>query len=406
MRVRRNMGRMALRGTPVSSLLFILCAALGAGILLVHAAVLVGIVMAASRDRFDENVAGPGGELSVSLVVPARNEEKLLPRLLDSLRKTDLTGVDRFELVVINDRSTDGTEAIIEDFAHSAPWPVRIVQVPDDPLPGARANPKQRALHYGTMSAASEVFLFTDADCTVGPQWVRQMTVPFRRPELGLLFGTVMPPEKGSFLRQYQNFDHLFRYYYTAGSAGFGNPTGGFGNNIAVRHAALEAVGGFAALRYSVTEDAELIAEVRDTHRWEVKPTLSPENVVWPEPQTHLADMISQSMRWNTGGLYAPDLAARYSYRVVMFFLFGSVVAVPAALFFPPLFLTTAGSFISMTCVAIAAALYCRRGPRFWSMLLPNVLFSMLFYSYVTFLTLAHTPIRWKDRVLGEQRGH
>ncbi len=389
----------------MSSLLFIICVALGAGILLVHVAVLVGIVIAGSRDRFRESEASGDGVLSVSLIVPARNEERLLPRLFASLEKVDLSGVDRFELVVINDRSTDGTESLTEDFARTAPWPVRIVQVPDDPLPGARANPKQRALHYGTITAESEVLLFTDADCTVGRQWVRRMTLPFRRARLGLIFGTVMPSGTGGFLRQYQSFDHLFRYYYTAGSAGFGNPTGGFGNNIAVRRAALESVGGFAALRYSVTEDAELIAEVRDTHRWEVKPTLSPESIVWPEPQTHLADMVSQSVRWNTGGLYAPDRAARYSYRVVMLFLFGSVVAVPVAIFFPPLFLTSAGSFLSMTAVAVAASIYCRRGFRFWSMLLPNVLFSMLFYSYVTFLTLAHTPIRWKDRLLGEQRG-
>ncbi|WP_455381096.1 glycosyltransferase [Salinispira pacifica] len=398
----------------MSSILFFICAALGAGILVVHAVVLVGISLARKNDRccdtdpahavstVDISAAPP--PVTVTLVVPARNEELLLPRLLRSLAASDLTGVDDFELVVVNDRSTDRTEAIVAEFARSAPWPVRIVQVPDEPVPGARANPKQHALHHGTVDASKELFLFTDADCVVGPQWVRRMVLPFRDPKLGLLFGTVMPQGGGRFTRQYQSFDHLFRYYYTAGSAGFGNPTGGFGNNIAVRRSALESVGGFASLRYSVTEDAELIAEVRDTGRWEVSTTLSPQSIVWPEPQTTIASMVSQSMRWNTGGLYAPDRASRYSYRTVMLFLFGSVAAAPLAILFPPLLLTTAGSFISMLSVAIAAAWISRRPARFWVMLLPNVLFSMVFYSYITLLTLLRTPIRWKDRLLGEQR--
>ncbi len=392
----------------MSGILFVLCAALGTGILLVHAVVLLGIFLAWRKEqlhRKDNQLAEIDEELSVSLVVPARNEETLLPRLLASLDKTDLTGVDRFELVIVNDRSTDRTEEIVKEFARTAAWPVRIVEVPDDPLPNTKANPKQRALHIGTVSTESEIILFTDADCVVGPQWVRFMTLPFKDGRLGLLFGTVMPKGDGGFIRGYQSFDHVFRYYYTAGSAGLGNPTGGFGNNIAVRKKALEAVGGFASLRYSVTEDAELIAEVRELHQFEVRPMLSPETIVWPEPQRTIAQMVPQSMRWNTGGLYAPDAASRYSYRVVMLFLFWSVVLVVPGIFFPALLLTTAGSFISMAATAVAAGLISRRPAKFWTMLVPNLLFSMLFYSYVTLLTLVHTPIRWKGRILGEQRG-
>ncbi|HUX14651.1 MAG TPA: glycosyltransferase [Spirochaetia bacterium] len=392
----------------MSGILFVICAALGAGILLVHAVVLFGIFLARRREQTHSNdikLTAADRALSVSLVVPARNEEALLPRLLTSLSATDLSGIDRFELVIVNDRSTDRTEQIVKEFALTAAWPVQIVQVPDDPLPNEKANPKQRALHFGTVSIKSEIILFTDADCVVGPQWVRQMTLPFRDDRLGLLFGTVMPQGDGGFIRGYQSFDHLFRFYYTAGSAGLGNPTGGFGNNIAVRREALAAVGGFESLRYSVTEDAELIAEVRELHRFQVRPILSPETIVWPEPQHSIGEMVPQSMRWNTGGLYAPDAASRYSYRVVMLFLFWSVVLVVPGIFFPALLLTTAGSFVSMAATAVAAGAISRRPAKFWSMLLPDLLFAMIFYSYITLLTLVHTPIRWKGRVLGQQRG-
>ncbi|HUX52757.1 MAG TPA: glycosyltransferase [Spirochaetia bacterium] len=387
----------------IFSLLILLLVVLGAAILSVHLFCIVGIFRAIAAERHTQRSVGKVP--SVSLVVPARNEEILLPRLLSSLEKLDTSDVPDFELVLVNDRSTDSTPQIMQKFAAGAPWPVRIIDTPEPTPPLVRTNPKQNALHYGTLSAHSQLLLFTDADCVVETQWLRRMVLPFRDESLGLLFGTVMPKAAGMFLPQYQGFDHVFRYYYTAGSAGLGNPTGGFGNNIAVRASALAEVGGFSGLRYSVTEDAELIAEVRDLHRYEVRPLIAAEAIVSPEPQRHLSELVTQSIRWNTGGLYAPDRAARYSYRVVMLFLLGSVLALLLSPIFPPLLFTTAGSFLSMTLVAIIAGIASRRGFRYWVMLLPNVLFSMAFYSFVTFQTLARRPIRWKGRILNIRAG-
>ena len=387
----------------IFSVLIPLCVVLGAGIVGVHLVCIYGIFRAIAAERHTQEFTDPMP--SVSLVVPARNEEILLPRLLSSLEQLDTSEVPDFELVLVNDRSTDSTREVMQKFAAYAPWPVRIVDTPEPTPPLVRTNPKQNALHYGTLSTHSQLLLFTDADCVVDRQWLRRMALPFRDANLGLLFGTVMPKATGLFLPQYQGFDHVFRYYYTVGSAGLGNPTGGFGNNIAVRASALADVGGFSGLRYSVTEDAELIAEVRDLQRFRVMPIIAAEAIVAPEPQTHLSELVTQSIRWNTGGLYAPDRAARYSYRVVMLFLLGSVIGLLLSPIFPPLLFTTAGSFLSMTLVAIVAGIASRRGLRYWIMLLPNVLFSMAFYSFVTFQTLARKPIRWKGRILNIRAG-
>lgn len=402
-----------------SSTFFIIFAVLSAGILVVHAVVVFGIIRAAIHDsrttrKGIDRILSPGDVPSVALIVPARNEEALLPRLLSSLKAMDLSLIPDFQLVLVNDRSTDSTREIMATFADEAVWPVHIVDVPETNGDTVRTNPKQNALHHGTVGLKSEVLLFTDADCVVDRRWVNSMVLPFCDPGLGLLFGTVMPNQTADknnpgieiktviarFLYQFQGFDHLFRFYYTAGSAGIGNPTGGFGNNIAVRRSILEAVGGFAGLRYSVTEDAELIAEVRDLGRLDVRVRLSPNAIVSPEPQHALPDMVSQSVRWNTGGLFAPDHAARYSYRIVMLYLLASVVAAPFGVLYPPLLLTTAGSFLSMIWLGIVAGATSNRQLRYWVMLIPNVLFSMVFYSSVTLMTLARTPIRWKGRVL------
>jgi cellulose synthase/poly-beta-1,6-N-acetylglucosamine synthase-like glycosyltransferase len=270
---------------------------------------------------------------------------------------------------------------------------VHVVTLTDAP---EGANPKQNALAHGAAVAGGEIILLTDADCVVPPQWITRMSRYLADPRVGLVFGPVFPDDLSRWLSQYQSFDHVFRYLYTAGSAGLGSPTGGFGNNLAVRREALDAVGGFRGLRHSVTEDAELISEVRDEHRWLIRAHTSPRATVHPESQISLGALLKQGIRWNTGALFAPDPATRASSSLVMIFLFVSVLLAPVAIFYLPILFLAAGSFVSMMLMGVLAGIYARRPARYWAMLLPNVLFSMLFYSLITLLTLMRAKISWK----------
>ncbi len=373
-------------------------------IVAVHLATVVGAFVSFARERTTaqkRNVtrAEAGGRLRVSVLVPARDEETNLPRLLESLEAQETTD---FEIVIVNDRSTDATPRIIENFATRHPGRVRTVTLTDDPQEG---NPKQRALAAGVKEATGGVILMTDADCSVSPGWVRTMSTPFADSAVGLVFGAVIPGTTGlgrrtRALDRFQSFDQVFRFQYTAGAAGLGAPSGGFGNNIAVRRAALDDAGGFEGLEYSTTEDAQLICQVRDTGKWKIRAIRSAGSHVAPAPEPDLPSLVRQSIRWNTGGLFAPDRTARVSYGVVMLYLFASVLVLPAALLFPPLALPALGSFTSMLLLGTVAGLLSRRRADYWLRLLPHVLFAMVFYTYVTILTLAHVPQSWKGRAL------
>jgi glycosyltransferase involved in cell wall biosynthesis len=102
----------------------------------------------------------------VSIIVPACNEEEHLEQSLHSRLKQDYP---RFELIVINDRSTDGTKAIIDRIAamDSRLIPLDIIELPDGWLG------KVHALHQGVKLAKGEWFLFSDADITFEPDMLR-----------------------------------------------------------------------------------------------------------------------------------------------------------------------------------------------------------------------------------------
>lgn len=93
----------------------------------------------------------------VSIIAPFRNEEGNLPNLLDSLKEQDYKNL---EIILVDDRSTDNSTEIAEDFARKA-WNCKVVAVKDRPEEWVG---KTWACEEGFRSAGGEWLLFTDAD--------------------------------------------------------------------------------------------------------------------------------------------------------------------------------------------------------------------------------------------------
>lgn len=342
--------------------------------------------------------AGPAGsagsEIPVSVLVPARNEAQHLPGLFESLSAQD---AGEFEIVFVNDRSTDRTAELLSEFAAARPGRVKIVTLTENP---SHTNPKQYALARGAERATGELLLLTDADCRFGPNWISAIREAFAEPSLGIAFGPVVTPADSP-LSRYQAFDHLFRYFYTAATAGLGMPSGGFGNNFAVRSRALAEAGGFEGLPPSPTEDAALIAAVRDRTRFKTAGFTSPRTAVLTAPEPDLPSLTRQELRWNTGGIFAPDFPTRAGYRLVMFYLTAGMLLLPFSPLYPPLALTAVSAGLSMLMMALAAGAFASRAvPGYFFGLVPNLAWSMGYYSWITILTLMKRPVVWKGSVL------
>ena len=97
------------------------------------------------------------------------------------------------------------------------------------------------------------------------------------------------------------------RFFYTVGAVGLGSPAGGYGNNLAIRRTALEDVGGFESIGFSLTEDAQLIAAVRRTGRWQVAVCPFRPVLVYAQPQKRLMDAVKQEVRWSAGAIFGTD---------------------------------------------------------------------------------------------------
>jgi len=99
-------------------------------------------------------------------VVPTRDRSELLEALLDSLGRQALDP-SRFEVIVVDDASTDATPAVLERVAESAPYELRVVRGPGIGPAAAR--------NRGWREASSPLIAFTDDDCVVTPAWLGEL---------------------------------------------------------------------------------------------------------------------------------------------------------------------------------------------------------------------------------------
>lgn len=127
----------------------------------------------------------------VTVLVAAHNEEKVIANILSALMTVKYPE-DRMLVVPVNDRSTDRTREIIDDFVLKFPGRIR-------PFHRRGGKPgKAAALKDAMALVETEIILIFDADYIPGAGLIRQLVAPFFDPEVGGVMGRVVPLNVGS----------------------------------------------------------------------------------------------------------------------------------------------------------------------------------------------------------------
>jgi 1,2-diacylglycerol 3-beta-glucosyltransferase len=264
-------------------------------ILFLYAARLVFFFVGAMRSR-------RGGVLApdppfVSVIVPARNEETNLPACLASLAATDWP-MDRWEVLVVNDRSTDRTPDIIDDWASRHDWLKPLHRSDDDAIGNLRGKPG--ALQAGIAQAKGSILLFTDADCTIPSTWIASMVSAFDTDGVGMVCGTTVIRTRTAPAAM-QDVEWTLAHALARAGLSNGVPLGCFGNNMAIRASVYEAVGGYAGIPFSVTEDLALLLAVHGAGHT-VRYLCDPSSTIETLPCETMGEYVRQRKRWAIGG--------------------------------------------------------------------------------------------------------
>jgi cellulose synthase/poly-beta-1,6-N-acetylglucosamine synthase-like glycosyltransferase len=378
----------------LSAVLLYPAAILSASVVLIHLILAAGVLLNRLRDLPRRSSARELPRLPVSVVVVAKDEEQWLPQLLDSLASQTLPG---FEVILVDDRSTDATGQIMERFRLRLGGRVKVLR--NEREPGIR-NPKQFALGLAARAASGEILLFTDADCVMPALWAEGLLAYFVDPRVGVVFGQISLRRSGRFLERFQAYDQPLIHQWNSGTAGLGMPGSAFGNNLACRRAVLEEAGGFLGLGETLTEDAALVAAAAK-RGWRVRVATNSSARITTRPQPTWSSFLNQHLRWNTGAFFHPEAGTRLPYRFIVLFLTASVLALPLCPWVPVLTMLPVASFIAVGLMGLlAGTLYSNDRLSYLLWLVPNTLVFMVFYALVTVLSMLRITPEWKGRRL------
>ena len=360
-----------------------------------HIALQIGVILEWLRER--KALKTPDTELpAVSVIIPVHNESLRIERLLKSLEAQDYPGA---ELIFVDDRSTDKSADMIAEFIRKSGREkpaVKIISLTENPGP----NCKQYALARGIEVSTGEFLLFTDADCEIPQHWIRGMVKRMSDGEVGAAIGPVLKRSGGKgFFHLYQCYEHGVRYVYLAGAAGLGAAGGGFGNNMILRRASLDAVGGYDKVPPSPTEDAALVSRIRSCSKYKIRAVLGPDVHVITQGEDNWKNLINQTLRWNNGGIFSPDPATRINYNFLMITITMGTLAFPLLPFYPSIWPLPLGPFTVMVFNTIAnlsqfGVSLPKRNFSFGYLL--TLLFTPVYFSLMTIMGFLGIKPKWK----------
>jgi 1,2-diacylglycerol 3-beta-glucosyltransferase len=260
---------------------------------------------------------------TVSVVVTARNEAQDLPRCLAALAALDYPA-DKLQLVLVNDRSTDATGTLLEQFAaaHAHAVVLHSAQQPNNGLEG-----KARGLAHGMDAATGEWILITDADAAMPSAWVRHMMGVAG--DDAVMVGGALAVAPTRWWGWFEGVMLQFLLAFSHAAAGLGIPFACIGPNMGIRADAYRRAGGLVTRGVFVAEDLALFEIARSDGRpIRLAADLPTTVTVVPVPRPVL--LFSQLRRWLGGGVVERPavavglvVALAWGLGVLWFFLAG-----------------------------------------------------------------------------------
>ncbi|MEX0679792.1 MAG: glycosyltransferase [Balneolales bacterium] len=253
---------------------------------------------------------------SVSVIVSARNEERDLPGCIESLLRLNYPP-GLLQIILVNDRSTDGTGAIMEETARQHPG----ITVLNTTESGAsRLEGKARGIARGFQAATGEWVAITDADARANPDWLLHLLYDVDE-NVGMIGGSLVVEPSG-LLGKAERMNWGFVQMFNVGITGYGKSIVCVGPNMAMRRSIYEQSGGLERAQFRIAEDLALHEMVK-TNGYKIKNYMDEPTTITLRPVLSWNHLFSQTKRWLGGGMDNPDYAFLLILGFGAAFLFG-----------------------------------------------------------------------------------
>lgn len=269
------------------------------GIILTLHLLFISLLYVGWRKAFDHSGVATADEKFISIIVPVRNEEKHISRILDNLLTQQYAA---FEIIIVDDHSEDQTEAAIAGY--NSPL-VKCIQ--------NEGSGKKHALATGISVASGNIIATTDADCTVPAAWLRGINNFFSSGGIQMVVGPVSMQGEGTLFSHMQQIEFASLIGSAASAVGWNSPVLCNGANLAFLKETFVALNGYEGNMHVASGDDEfLMRKIHSNAPGSVTFMTDPEALVKTMPQKSLYEFLQQRLRWAGKWRFNSSLLSRF----------------------------------------------------------------------------------------------
>ncbi len=226
----------------------------------------------------------------VSIIIPVRNEARHIAALLEDLSRQQYPE-EHFELIVVDDHSTDQTKEIVSSqVSRSANF--RLIEL------GAGEFGKKNAIKNGVLYAKHDVIISTDGDCRATADWLAHMMAGFGKKGIRMVAGPLMLEPDTGWFRAMQSLEHLSLIGVGAGSVGLNSPIMCNAANLAYLKEDFLRFLKAGKQRSESGDDIFFLLWLKKAQPGAIRYLTSPGAAIRTLPAENLRSLVMQRFRW------------------------------------------------------------------------------------------------------------
>ncbi len=233
-------------------------------------------------------------QTSISIIIPARNEEENIAGCLDSICNQSYPK-ELFEVLVVDDHSTDNTAAIIKTYAKQN---VKLISLKDF-VDGNLNSYKKKAIEIAMQQSTGELIVTTDADCIVPADWLQTIAAFYEEHQPEFIAAPVSINCGFRFIEMFQALDFATLQGITGASVHKKIHSMCNGANLAYTMKAFNEVGGYTGIDTIASgDDMLLMHKIYTRYPDKVMFLKSKDAIVQTAPVHSIKEFFNQRIRW------------------------------------------------------------------------------------------------------------
>ncbi|MHB1688333.1 MAG: glycosyltransferase [Ignavibacteriaceae bacterium] len=235
-------------------------------------------------------------EISFSIIVAAKDEEKNIPALINALKQIDYSH-EKFEVIIIDDNSSDNTFSATSKLITGLKN-FQIYQVSKKMFPG-----KKGALNFGIAKATNAFILITDADCKPSQDWLKNFSVKFNE-GYDFIFGPAPFENDSNLINKISCYENLRSSVLTFSAANIGFTFSATARNFGFKKSSFEKIYGYQNTTQTLSGDDDLLIREAIKNKMKIGILTEKNSFVYSSAKKTFSDYFKQRTRHTKTSLY------------------------------------------------------------------------------------------------------